>query len=134
GGGAAGQGGGGGGGGDAGGGGWGGGGGGGGAGGPPAYPHVSLARTGCTDSLLEGDRDLRLCVGDRLDRGGGARDRRDARNAGDERRLADQIAVGSRALALRRVEHEIAAPAANEVDHRRPTSPLRHLADILDRP
>ncbi len=58
-------------------------------------------------------------VGYGLDAGGGAGDRRHARNSGGERRLADEVAVRTcRARLLRRVDHEIAATAADEVDDR----------------
>src|SRR5207244_1485860 len=83
--------------------------------GPICSVPVTSARSDCTDSLLERDGNLRLRVGDRLDGRGGARDRRDARNARGERSLPDQIAVGSGARALRRVDHEVAAAAANAV-------------------
>src|SRR5204862_6526909 len=53
------------------------------------------------DSLLEAERDLVARVGDRLDSGRGTRERRDARDAGDQRRLADPVAVGAGARAPR---------------------------------
>ena len=61
------------------------------------------------------------------------RQRRDARHAVDERGLADQVAVRSGAVALRRVDHEVAAAAADEVDDRRAAAVLDHLAHALDR-
>ena len=70
-------------------------------------------------SLLEAEGVLGARVGDGLDAGGGAGDRRHARNAGGERRLADEVAVrAGRARLLRRVDHEVAAAAADEVDDR----------------
>src|SRR5205823_392545 len=84
-----------------------------------------------TDSLLEAERDLVLRVGDCLDGGRRAGDRRHAGDAGQECRLADQVAVRARARALRRVDDEVAAPAADEVDHARVLAVLGHLADVL---
>ena len=71
--------------------------------------------------------------GDRLDRRDGAADGRDARDARDERRLADEVAVGARAAPGRRVDDEVAPPAADEIDDRRPLPRFGHLADALDR-
>ena len=45
------------------------------------------------------------------------RDRGHTRHACDERGLTDEIAVGARTASLRRVDDEIATPAAHEVDH-----------------
>src|SRR5439155_8348421 len=102
-------------------------------GGSRASPHVSLTCARRTDSLLKRDGDLRLRVGDRLDRGGGAGNRRDARNAGDERGLADQVAVRTRPRTVRRVDDQVAASAADEIHHRGSDSELGHLAYVLDR-
>src|SRR6185503_3330258 len=71
------------------------------------------------DPFLEGHGLLSARGGDRVHRGGGARERRDARHPPRERRLADRVAVRARVATLRRVDHEIAAAAADEVDDRR---------------
>ncbi len=73
----------------------------------------------CIDPFLEGDGLLRARGRDRVHGGGRARQGRDARHAPRERRLADRVAVRARVAALRRVDHEIAAAAADEVDDRR---------------
>ena len=72
-------------------------------------------------------------VRDRVDRGLRARERRDARDAGDERRLADQVAVAARAGALWGVDDEVAASAADQVDDRGGVALLGDLAHPLDR-
>ena len=64
-------------------------------------------------------------VRDRVDRGLRARERRDARDAGDERGLADQVAVAACPGALRRVDDEVAASAADQVDDRGAVCPAR---------
>ena len=90
-----------------------------------------------TDALLEGQRALGTRVRDRVYRCGGARDGRDAGNARDERGFADQVAVRAGSRALRRVDDEVAAPAADEVDDRllarRGVGDLRHLAHLEPR-
>ena len=49
-----------------------------------------------------------------------------------QRGLADPVAVAARAAALRRVDDEVAAAAADEVDHARGLAGLPHLAHALD--
>src|SRR5207247_6101038 len=105
---------------------------GGGSWGNPGVPHASSARSGRIDPLLEADGDLRLRVCDRLDRGSGARDRRDARNPCDEGSLADAIAVGPGAGALRRVDDEIDTASADQVDNAGTFTLLADLAHRLD--
>src|SRR5205823_2155446 len=72
------------------------------------------------DPLLEGERGLGTGVGDRVHGRGGAGDGRDARDPRREGRLADQVAVGTRARAdLGRVHDEIAASTPDQVDDAR---------------
>ena len=68
-----------------------------------------------------------------MDRRRRAGDRRDARDPRDERRLADQVAVRPRTGALRRVDDEVAAALADQVDDcRLALLGARDLADLLD--
>ena len=69
------------------------------------------------DSLLHGERGLCSRARDRVHCRGGARDRGHARHAGDERRLADEVAVRTSASSLGRVDDEIAVPPAYKVDY-----------------
>src|SRR5258707_15291349 len=78
--------------------------------------------------LLQRERLLTAGVGDRVNRGRRAGQRRDARHARDERGLANQVAVGPRAGSLWRIDDEIAPAAADEVDHGRASAHLGHLA------
>src|SRR5919204_2317780 len=89
-------------------------------------------RSAVLDPLLKRDGDLRLRVGDRLDRGRSTGNRRDARDACDKGRLANQVAVGTGAGTVRRIDHEVTTAAPDEVDYRRPLPRLRHLADEID--
>src|SRR5829696_563082 len=75
---------------------------------------LSAARFGM--AFLKRQRVLAARVRDRVDRGLRTRERRDAGDARDERGLADEIAVAAGARALRRVDDEVALPAADEVD------------------
>src|SRR2546430_14081909 len=100
-------------------------------------PTGSAATTlGCSrfgiDSLLETERDLVARVGDGLDGRSGARERRDARHASNESRLADPVAVGARTRALWGVHDEVATPTADEVDDARGRPVLGHLPHVLD--
>src|SRR5215216_1090147 len=96
--------------------------------GPTASTPITLSRSRLgTDSLLERLRDLAAGVGDRVYGGGGAGKRGDARDARGQRSLADQVAVRAGARALRRIDDEVAAPAADEVDHGRALPVLGHL-------
>src|SRR5919197_1403260 len=85
------------------------------------------------DPFLQRDRDLLTRVRDRLDRGGGAGERRDARDAGDERGLADPVPVRAGARALRGIDDEVAASAPEQVDDGRARSLFGHLAHVFDR-
>ena len=86
------------------------------------------------DSLLQGERGLCSRARDRVHCRGGARDRGHARHAGDERRLADEVAVRTSASSLGRVDDEIAVPPAYEVDYGLLTfervRDLRHLREL----
>ena len=77
-------------------------------------------------------------VRDRVHRGRGAGDRGDARNAGDERGLADPVAVGAlQRAAERRVDDEVAAAAADRgrrPSPRRPRRPSRTARPRARRP
>src|SRR3954452_18892656 len=96
--------------------------------GPTASAATTLSRARLNlDPLLEGDRDLCPRARDRVDSRGRARQRRDARDAVHERGFADQVAVRARTVALRRVDHEVAAAAADEVDDGRAAAVLDHL-------
>src|SRR5204863_8256058 len=92
--------------------------------GPTCSEPVTLACSGRIDPLLEADGDLRLRVRDRLDRGGRARDRRDAGNPSDEGGLADAVTVRPGTGALRRVHDEIDAAAPDQIDDARPLAGL----------
>src|SRR2546430_4756080 len=78
------------------------------------------------DPLLERERLLVPRRSDRVHRGGGARRRRDARDARGECRLANRVAVRTRVAALGSVHDEIATPLADQVDDR------LALLDLLD--
>src|SRR5829696_1781563 len=56
-----------------------------------------------------------------------------ASRAGDERRLADEVAVRARAPARGSVDDEVAATPADEVDDGRAVPALPHLAHARDR-
>src|SRR3990172_7591545 len=99
-------------------------------------PTSSAARTlsaSRRNAFLEGEGVLMTRAPDGLDRGEGAPAGRHARDAGGERRLADEGTVGAGAASRRCVDDEVAAPAADEVDDRRPRARLGHLAHALDR-
>src|SRR4051794_5111783 len=101
--------------------------------GPTASAATTLSRARLNlDPLLERDRDLRARARDGVDGGGRARQGGDARNAVHERGLADQVAVRARAVSLRRVDHEVAAAAADEVDDGGAAAVLDHLPHALD--
>src|SRR5581483_1280285 len=68
------------------------------------------------DPLLQRERLLRPRVRDRVHGRGGAGDGCDARDAPRERRLANRISVRAGVPALGRVDDEIAAAAADEID------------------
>src|SRR5690349_837794 len=91
--------------------------------GPTSSEPVTLSRVGdaklCIEPFLERDSLFGPRGRDRVHGRGGARERRDARDAPRERRLADGIAVGARVAALRRVDHEVAAAASDEIHDRR---------------
>ena len=83
-------------------------------------------------SLLEAEGGLGAGVGDRVRRRRGTWNRGDARYAGDERRLPDQVAVAASLGSLRRVHDEVAAPTADQVDDGRHASTLGDLRHRLD--
>src|SRR5581483_2500743 len=101
--------------------------------GPTASALVTVSRSRLDiDSLLQRECELRARVCDRVHRRRRARDRRDARDPRDERRLADPVPIGSlERAAERRVDHEIAPAATDEVDDRG-VSTLGDLRDLLD--
>src|SRR5579859_5410076 len=91
--------------------------------GPTRSERVTLCRVGDAklriDPFLERDGLLGPRRGDRVHGGGGARQRRDARDAAGERGLADGVAVRPRVATLGSVDHEVATAAPDEVDDRR---------------
>ena len=77
---------------------------------PDRLEPVTLSRRSCRMAFLQARADFAAGVGDRLDRGRRAGERRDARDPRDQRRLADPVAVAARPGSLRRVDDEVAAP------------------------
>src|SRR5262245_64534935 len=106
--------------------------------GPTRSEAVTLCRLGdaklCIDPFLERDRLLGAGGSNRMHGGGGTRERRDTRHAARERGLADRVAVRACVAALRRVDDEIAAAPADQVDDRRLTvlrlAELPHRLDV----
>src|SRR5215208_5521579 len=86
--------------------------------GEPRVPPCRLSASRFGMSFLKRECILAARVRDRVNRSLRARERRDARDAGDERGFADQVAVAACTGALRRVDDEVAASAADEVDDR----------------
>src|SRR4029079_18934332 len=87
-----------------------------------------------TDALLQRESEVAAGVRDRMHGGARSGHRRDARDAGGERRLADQVATRARAgPAEGRVHDEVAVAPAHEVDDSRPLPRLGDLAHVLDR-
>src|SRR5215212_144350 len=100
--------------------------------GPTVSTPATLSSSRFGMPFLKRECVLAARVRDRVDRGLGARERRDARDAGDERRLTDQVAVAAGAGALRGVDDEVAASAADQVDDGGGVALLGDLAHPLD--
>src|SRR5439155_20778435 len=101
--------------------------------GPTASFATTLSRADFgIDPLLQAQRDLGARACDRVHGRRRAGNRGDARDSVDHRRLADRVAVRTRTGALRRVDDEIAAATADEVDDRRADAFLGHAAHTLD--
>src|SRR5579864_8789215 len=92
---------------------------------------TTLRRSRLIDPFLQGQRLFSTCFRDRMHRSSGTRKRRDARHACDECGFTDQIAVGPGTRAEGRVDDEITATAADEIDDVRTLTILGDLADLF---